>query len=135
MALKPRNITETELALLRLLWKAGPSTIRELTDHLYPEGAHSEYATVQSLLDRLEAKNCVRREKNGRLNVFTATVSRAELVSRRLRDTADALCGGSMAPLLSHLVRGCDPTPEEAEALERLVVRLAEEKVLKDGES
>ncbi|MCD4750006.1 MAG: BlaI/MecI/CopY family transcriptional regulator [Thermoanaerobaculales bacterium] len=128
MSLKPKNISETELALLRLLWKSGPSTIRELTDQLYPAGSHSEYATVQSLLDRLEAKNCVRREKQGRVNVFTATISRTELVSRRLRETADALCDGSMAPLLSHLVRVSDPTPEEAEALERLVKRLSRER-------
>lgn len=135
MSLKPRNITETELALLRLLWKGGASTIRELCDQLYPEGAHSEYATVQSLLDRLQAKDCVRREKNGRVNVFTATISRGELVSRRLRDTADALCDGSLAPLLSHLVRVSDPTPEEAEALERLVERLAEENAPKTESS
>ena len=131
MSLKPRNITETELALLRLLWKSGPSTIRELTDQLYPEGSHSEYATVQSLLDRLQAKDCVGREKTGRVNIFTATISRAELVSRRLRETADALCDGSMAPLLSHLVRVSDPTAEEAEALERLVERLSAESVSK----
>lgn len=131
MTFKPRNITETELALLRLLWKGGSSTIRELTDHLYPDGTHSEYATVQSLLDRLEAKDCVRREKQGRLNVFTATISRTDLVSRRLRETADALCEGSLAPLLSHLVRVSDPTPEEAESLARLVDRLAKEDVPK----
>jgi len=127
MTLKPKNITETELALLRLLWKGGPSSIRELTDQLYPQGSHSEYATVQSLLDRLETKGCVRREKHGRLNVFTATVNRGELVSRRLRETADALCDGSLAPLLSHLVQVSDPTPEEADALQRLVDRLAAE--------
>ncbi len=127
MPLKTRNITETELALLRLLWKGGSSTIRELTDQRYPEGSHSEYATVQSLLDRLVTKDCVRREKKGRLNVFTATISRTELVSRRLRETADALCDGSLAPLLSHLVRVSDPTADEAEALERLIERLAEE--------
>jgi len=135
VSLKPRNITETELALLRLLWKGGASTIRELCDQLYPEGAHSEYATVQSLLDRLEDKDCVRREKNGRVNVFTATVNRGELVSRRLRETADALCDGSLAPLLSHLVRASGPTPEEAEALERLVERLAQEEVSKTEDS
>ena len=114
-----------------MLWKGGASSIRELTDQLYPEGSHSEYATVQSLLDRLERKDCVRREKQGRLNVFTATVNRGELVSRRLRETADALCEGSLAPLLSHLVRVSDPTPEEAEALERLVKRLSSESVTK----
>lgn len=120
-----RHVTDTELALLRELWKRGPSTIRELTDRLYPDGAHSHYATVQSLLDRLEAKECVSREKDGRVNVFTATVSRTELVARRLRATADALCDGSLAPLLSQLVRATNPTREETEALERLIDRLA----------
>lgn len=124
MTLTPRNITETELALLRLLWKDGRSTIRQLTDQMYPEGGHSEYATVQSLLDRLEGKSCVRREREGRVNVFTATVTRSELVARRLRETADALCDGSLAPLLSQLVRVSDPTPEEADALRGLVDRL-----------
>jgi len=135
MTFKPKNISDTELALLRLLWKGGASSIRELTDQLYPESSHSEYATVQSLLDRLERKDCVLREKQGRLNVFTATISRGELVSRRLRETADALCEGSLAPLLSHLVRASDPTPEEADALQRLVERLAEENVPKTESS
>ena len=124
---KPRNITDTELALLRLLWKNGPSTIRDLTDELYPDGTQSQYATVQSLLDRLEKKDCVWRSKSGRTNVFTHAVSRSELVARRMRETADALCEGSMAPLLSHLVRSSDPTPSEAEALQRLIDRLADD--------
>jgi len=124
MAWKPRSITETELALLRLLWQNGPSTIRELTDELYDEGTQSQYATVQSLLDRLGNKSCVERARAGRANVFTATVSRADLVARRMRETADALCDGSLAPLLSHLVRLSDPTPEETEALEKLIERL-----------
>ncbi len=123
---KPNNITDTELALLRLLWTNGASTIRDLTDELYPEGTQSQYATVQSLLDRLVKKACVSRSKSGRTNVFTATVSRGELVARRMRETADALCDGSMAPLLSHLVRASDPTPAEAEALQRLIERLSD---------
>jgi len=132
---KSPRISETELALLRLLWKGGSSTIRELTDRLYPGGGHSQYATVQSLLDRLEAKNCVRREKRGRVNVFTATVSRGDLLSHRLRDLADSLCDGSLAPLLSHLVRVSDPTPAEVDALEHLIDRLSAEKRPDDGES
>ncbi len=123
---KPKNITDTELALLRLLWTNGASTIRDLADELYPDGTPSQYATVQSLLDRLEKKDCVSRSKMGRANVFAATVSRGELVARRMRETADALCDGSMAPLLSHLVRASDPTPDEAEALQRLIDRLSD---------
>jgi predicted transcriptional regulator len=123
----PRDITETELAVLRMLWKRGPSTIRELTDRLYPGGTHAHYATVQSLLDRLEQKACVARSKRGRINVFTATVSRGEIIARRLHETADALCDGSMAPLLSHLVTGVDLSDDELATLEALVERLDRE--------
>ncbi|MEM8931728.1 MAG: BlaI/MecI/CopY family transcriptional regulator [Acidobacteriota bacterium] len=128
MVWTPRDITETELDLLRALWRLGPSSIREITDQLYPDGGRSHYATVQSLLGRLEAKACVEREKQGRRNVFTASVSRGELVQRRLRETAESLCGGSLAPLLSPLVSQLadngELDPEEIEALSRLIERL-----------
>lgn len=123
------EITDTELEVLRQLWRRNDATIRELTDALYPDGGHSHYATVQSLLDRLQAKGFVEREKDGRLNRYRASVSRSELAGRRLRATADALFDGSMAPLLTHLVDSADLGPEEITALRQLVDQLD------DGES
>ena len=63
MARNPQDVTETELAVLQVLWDEGPATIRRLTDVLYPSGGTALYATVQKLLERLEAKGCVRRER------------------------------------------------------------------------
>ena len=133
MTWKPRDITETELAVLRLLWKRGPSTIRELTDRLYPNGGHSHYATVQSLLDRLQSKGFVDREKRGRINVFEAAISRGEVIGRRLRATADSLCEGSMAPLLTHLVGDVELSKDELDTLERLIDRLDDEQSRETG--
>jgi BlaI family penicillinase repressor len=122
-----RNVTETELAVLKSLWSRGPSTIRALTDLLYPDGGISHYGTVQKLLDRLEEKGCVQRTRGARINVYSAAVGRAEMVGRRLRETADQLCDGSMTPLLTHLVGASDLSPDEVEALRELVVRLDRE--------
>lgn len=119
-----RGITPTELEILRRLWNRRAATIRELTDSLYPEGGHAHYATVQSLLDRLEQKGCVTRAKRGRVNVFSATVSRAEVITGRLHELADSLCDGSLAPLLSHLVSDPRLSPEELAELAQLVERL-----------
>ena len=119
-----REITDTELEVLRQLWRHKEATIRELTDALYPDGGHSHYATVQSLLDRLQAKGFVEREKDGRVNRYRARVSRTELAGRRLRATADALFDGSMAPLLTHLIDGADLTPDEVSALRDLIGQL-----------
>lgn len=124
MTRKLYDTTPTELALLRQLWKHGASTIRELTDRLYPEGTHAQYTTVQSLLGRLGKKGMVRRERRGRVNVFAAVATRRELIGRQLRTMADRLCNGSMAPLLSHLVQEVDLSEAELRALEGLVERL-----------
>ena len=91
---KRHNVTEAELDVLKALWVCGASTIRELTDRLYPSGSAAHYSTVQKLLERLMLKRCVERSRRERINVYAATVGRDELIARRLRDTADDLCEG-----------------------------------------
>jgi predicted transcriptional regulator len=118
------EITDTELEVLRQLWRRDEATIRELTDALYPDGGHAHYATVQSLLDRLQSKGFVSREKDGRVNHYRATITRADLARRRLRATADALFDGSMAPLLTHLVDNSDLRPDEISTLKELIDQL-----------
>jgi predicted transcriptional regulator len=125
MARRPQDVTDAERDVLRMLWDAGPSTIRALADELYPGGGTSEYATVQKLLERLEDKGHVTRRPEGRQNVFTARVRREQLVARRLRDTADELCDGSLTPLITHLVSTARLSRQELRELRRLVDRLS----------
>ena len=124
MARTPQDVTETELALLQILWDSGPATIRHLTDVLYPGGGTAQYATVQKLLDRLEVKGCVRRDRTPPAHTFTAAIAREELFGRRLRDMAEKLCGGSLTPLLTHLVRTKGLTSRERQELRDLIDEL-----------
>jgi len=125
VARRPQDVTHAEREVLRALWERGPAPIRTLADALYPGGGASEYATVQKLLERLEAKGHVARRAEGRQNVFSARVRREQLVARRLRDTADELCDGSLTPLLTQLVSTARLSREELLELRRLVDRLA----------
>jgi len=115
------DIAEAELAVLRRLWDVPRSTIRELTDHLYPAGTTAHYATVQKLLERLEAKGCVTRDADTTPHHFSATITRLELAGSRLRKLADQLCEGSIAPLITHLIDARELTPREIEELRALV--------------
>ena len=128
MARRPQDVTDAELEVLRALWDLGPATIRTLADRLYPSGGASEYATVQKLLERLEDKGHVAHEAEGRQNVYSARVARDALVARRLRETADQLCDGSLTPLLTHLVSAGRLSPDELRELRRLVDRLSRER-------
>lgn len=121
MARTPRDITDAELAVLQLLWEHGPAAIRPLAEALYPRGGSAPYATVQKLLERLEGKGYVRRDRSGAVHVFAAAVGRDEVIGRRLRDVAAKLCGGSLTPLLTHLVQSSRLTAGEREELRALI--------------
>jgi predicted transcriptional regulator len=121
-------VTDAELDVLRVIWDQGHATIRTIADRLYPDGGTSEYATVQKLLERLEDKGHVAHRAEGRTNVYRARVGRDDLVARRLRDTAEQLCDGSLTPLLTHLVSAGRLSADELGELRRLVDRLSRER-------
>jgi BlaI family penicillinase repressor len=112
------DVTDAELAVLQVLWDDGPATIRLLTDRVYPQGTAAHYGTVQKLLERLEQKGYVRRDRSAMAHKFAAVVGRDALIGRRLREMAEKLCGGSLAPLLTHLLRA-----ERLSAAERRELR------------
>ena len=116
MARQHENVTDTELAILDVLWKEGPTTIRKIADELYPKGKFSEYATVQSLLQRLEAKGYVARDRRSFAHMYRAKVERPVLIGQRLQEVADKLCEGSLTPLLLQLAEGTRLTDEQAQS-------------------
>jgi BlaI family penicillinase repressor len=117
----PQDVTDTELAVLQILWERGPSSRRQITDTLYPDGGPAHFTTVQKLLERLEKKGSVARNAGAGPITFTATLGREQLISRRLLDVADKLCGGSLTPLLMNLVRTTPLTPRELQELQALL--------------
>ena len=82
-----------------------PASVRQISAALTDQGAATQPATAQKLLERLEEKGCVERDRSGSVQLFQATAGRDELIGRRLRGIVDDLCEGSMTPLLSHLVK------------------------------
>lgn len=121
MARTPQDVTGRELEVMQHLWDHGPVTIKQLRDAVYPGGDTAEYATVQKLLERLEEKRLVRRDRSGPAHLFHALVGRDELIGRRLQDLAEKLCGGSITPLLTHLVKQSRLTARERQELRDLI--------------
>jgi predicted transcriptional regulator len=76
------------------------------------------------LLERLEAKSYVTRDRGQDVLTFSAAIDREQLISRRLLDVADKLCGGSLTPLLMNLVRAKPLSPRELDQLRALIEEL-----------
>ena len=115
------DIPDAELRVLELLWKHGQANVRELAERLYPDGGISKRATVLKLLERLEAKGLVRRDRSTPTQTFRVQVDRDTLIGSQLRRIADRLGGSSFAPLLAHLVQSADLTDRERQELRRLL--------------
>jgi predicted transcriptional regulator len=123
----PWEITEYELLLLTELWQRASATVPELTEAVYGNTSPALLATVRKLLDRLEDKGCVSRDRSRWPHHYMAAVKREDLASNRLQATADELYDGELAPLLTHLVRSEKLTAEDRENLRKILDELAGE--------
>ena len=123
MPREAQDITAGELAILQELWRQPRSSIRALTERLYPRHTAARYGTVQKQLERLEAKGFVRRDRSVPVHGFTATVDREALVGRRVDAMVDKLCDGSLTPIISQLLR----SPRLSDDQRRQLRALAEE--------
>jgi BlaI family penicillinase repressor len=115
------NVTNAELSILEILWERGPATIGDITTAIYRKKTTPRYATVQKLLERLEAKGCVCRDRSGFAHRFEATIERQQLIGERLQEVAAKLCDGSLTPLLMHLVEAAKLNAQDLKRLRKLM--------------
>jgi BlaI family transcriptional regulator, penicillinase repressor len=119
--MKLDRITDGELSILQVLWDRGEATSREITAVVHKEVTDPKMASVQKLIERLEAKGCVRRDRTERAHRFRPLVSHEQFLRSRLQALADRLCEGAMVPLMTTLLRSEKLPKKEREQLRELV--------------
>ncbi len=115
------QVTDGELSILQVLWERGEATSRQITAALYEEVTDPKMSSVGKLIERLEAKGCVGRDRSQRAHRFRPLVSHEEFLRSRLQALADRLCDGALAPLMTTLLRTKRLSAKEREQLRRLV--------------
>ena len=115
------TVSKTELQILGVLWESSPQTIRDLCQSIYGDTSSSYYATIQSLLDRLESKGWVSRDRSGFKHTFSPTRERSEFIGLQIQEVADAVCGGSISALLGQLAGSKALTQRERRELRKLI--------------
>lgn len=120
----PKDVTAAELAILEKLWEHGSASAKDLSLWLYGSSGASDLATVQKLLTRLEAKECVSRDREKWPHIFYPSLSREDLISQRLQATADELCDGTLTSLISHLVQAKKLSAKQRQRLRQMLDEL-----------
>ncbi len=121
MAMELDRITDAELSILQILWERGEATTREITIALYEEVTDPKMASAQKLLERLQAKGCVERDRSERAHRFRPLVTQEEFLHSRLQALADRLCDGALVPMVTTLLRSKQLSRGEREQLRKLI--------------
>ena len=110
--------TDAELAILRVLWTRGPSTVREVFDAMGAEGA---YTTVLKLLQIMTDKGLVRRDDRERTHVYEAASSEDQTQTQLVTDLLDRAFDGSAAKLVLRALESGKATPGEIDEIRKLL--------------
>jgi len=122
----PSKLSRLEFQIMEALWTSGECSIREIQES-FPAKGRPAYTTVQTTVNRMEAKDAVRRvRKVGNFHVFAPAISR-ESAQRRLIDDMLAVFGGSSQPVMAHLIEAGKLSLEDVKEAERLLRRLSKD--------
>jgi predicted transcriptional regulator len=115
-----RKPTDAELAILRVLWARGPSTVREVAETMGREGA---YTTVLKLLQIMTDKRLVRRDESARTHVYEAVATEDQTQQQLVTDLLDRVFDGSAAKLVLQALASGKASPAELTEIQKLLAR------------
>ena len=112
-------LSPSETEILRLVWQLDKATVQDVCNKL-PTKRKIAYATVQTLLRRLEKKGYLKHRIRGKAHVFFAAVKSENVIKRSVNDFLDRLFGGDPIPLMQYLAEHGKIDADDIEKLKRL---------------
>lgn len=114
--------TDAELAILRVLWRRGPSTVRDVQGELNHK-RRTGYTTALKLLQIMTEKGLVRRDETDRAHVYEARLTEEKTQRQLVRDLLERAFGGAHQKLVMQVLRARKKplTPEQLDEIRKLL--------------
>ena len=112
--------TDAELAILRVLWERGASTVRQVHENLSRERP-SAYTTALKMLQIMTEKGLVRRDESDRTHIYYAKLTEEQTQRQLVRDLLDRAFGGSSSKLVMQALAARRASTEELTEIRRLI--------------
>jgi predicted transcriptional regulator len=124
---RPPELSDLQLAVMRVLWRQGRGTVAEVHEALEPERGLAP-TTIATTLQRLEKRGVVAHETEGRQYVYRAVHAESDVRRSMVGALTDRLFRGDAAELVNHLLAEREIEPAELERLmQRIRVRQAQD--------
>ena len=113
-----RKPTDAELAILRVLWSRGPSTVRQIAEDM---GREAAYTTILKLLQIMTEKRLVVRDESARTHVYQPAYTEDQTQRQLVTDLLDRAFDGSAAKLVLQALSSTKTSPEELAEIKKLL--------------
>jgi predicted transcriptional regulator len=113
-----RKPTDAELAILRVLWSRGPSTVRQIAEDM---GREAGYTTILKLLQIMTEKRLVVRDEAARTHVYEAAYTQDQTQRQLVTDLLERAFDGSAAKLVLQALAASKTSPEELAEIKKLL--------------
>jgi predicted transcriptional regulator len=113
-----RKPTDAELAILAVLWSRGPSTVRQIAEHM---GREAGYTTILKLLQIMTEKGLVVRDEAARTHIYAAAYTQDQTQRQLVTDLLERAFDGSAAKLVLQALAGRKTSPEELAEIKKLL--------------
>jgi BlaI family transcriptional regulator, penicillinase repressor len=114
------ELTELQIAILRLLWERGEASVAEIWEALYPERGLAQ-TTIATLVARLQRRGIVVRRSLDRQFVYRATITESDVQHSMVSELTERLFAGDVAALVSHLISARDMSPGDLAKVKRMI--------------
>ena len=112
--------TDTELAILRVLWERGPSTVRQVHEAL-SDTRDTGYTTTLKLMQIMADKGLVERNESARTHVYSAVAGEEQTQRALVKDLVDRAFGGSAAALVLRALSADGTSAAELSEIRKLI--------------
>lgn len=117
---KRHKPTDSELAILRVLWNRGPSTVRQVQDEL-SKNKKAGYTTVLKFMQIMVEKGLLRRDDSPYAHIYEARVPREQTQRNIVADLLDRVFDGSMSRLVVQALAAKRATSEELSEIRKIL--------------
>jgi predicted transcriptional regulator len=121
----PPPLHELETEVMEEVWNGGERTVREVLEALNARSTPQRaYTTILTVMQRLHTKDVLRRERNGRRDVYVAALTREQYAQARAQAEVGALVSEYGDVALTHFARHMSQLdPKRREQIRRLARR------------
>ena len=120
-------LSPLEWEIMNIIWELGDGpSVREVLDKCYPNGEKA-YTTVQTVMNNLETKGYLQKNKIGLVNFYKPLKKRKESLKKETSKFVEKVFGGSFQSLASYLIDSKSLTDEEIADLKKIIEQREQE--------